>query len=140
MKNQRLKQFAAGFLVVLSLFVSSVAACGCSHHQEKAETAQPSCHQHSAENQSGEMNPSPENSATFDANDNCVCAQSAPRVFAKSEIVKIEKQAAAISPRITVSVALTASISAVVTSYYSKPLYLSDSFYNIKSPRAPPIL
>lgn len=135
MKNQRLKQFAASFLVVLSLFVSSVAACSCSHHQEKVETdAAPSCHQHSAENLSAET------SATFDATDDCVCAQSAPRVFAKSEVVKIEKQAAVISSGIKVSVTLTASISAVKTSDYSKPLYLCDSFYNIKSPRAPPVL
>lgn len=140
MKNQRLKQFAASFLVVLSLLVSSVAACSCSHHQEKVETAAPSCHQHSAENQSGEMHQSTETSATFDANDDCVCAQSAPRIFAKSEVVKIQKQAATVSPYITISVELTARIDAVETSDYSKPFYLCDSFYNIKSPRAPPVL
>lgn len=140
MKNQRLKQFAASLLVVLSLFAVSFAACNYSHHQEKAETAASSCHEHSAENQSGEMKMSPETSATFSANDVCVCAQSAPRAFAKSEIVKIEKQAAAISPNVTVSVEPAARIFAVKAPDFVKPFYLSDSFYNIKSPRAPPIL
>lgn len=123
-------------MVVLSLFVSSIAACGCSHHQERAETAAPSCHRHS-----GEMNQSAETSATIDSDENCVCVQSAPRVLAKSGIVKIEKQAAAtVSPNVAVLIELTVQVTTVKTSDYSKPFYLSDSFYNIKSPRAPPVL
>lgn len=77
--------------------------------------------------------------AAFDTTDECVCIQAAPRVFAKSEIVKIEKQAAAISPNIAISINLTATIVPVEIVEFVKPFYLSDSFYNIKSPRAPPI-
>lgn len=138
MKNKKLGKFAAILLAVLSLLTSSVAACACSHHQSEVETAAPSCHEHSA--QSSEMPMSPEYAATFDAADECVCIKSAPRVFAKSEIVKIEKQAAAISPNVFVSVKLNAPIVKAETAYFIKPSYLSDSFYNLKSPRAPPVL
>jgi hypothetical protein len=141
MKNQRLKQFAASLLVVLSLFVSSVAACCCSHHQEeKVETDAPPCHQHSSENHSGETNRSAGILAKLDANGDCICIQTAPRVLAKSEVVKIEKQAATVSPGVTISVELTARITTSETSDFVKSFHLSDSFYNIKSPRAPPIL
>ena len=139
MKNQRTKQAILSLLIVLSLFASSVAACSCSHHQEKAEADTPSCHQHSMENHSDAMPMSAENFSAFDADDNCVCMQSAPRVFAKSEVVKIKKQTAAILPNIVVSIKLTEPIVVVENFDFAKPFYLSDSFYNLKSPRAPPI-
>ncbi len=87
---------------------------------------------------SDEMPMSAENSTMFESNEACVCAQAAPRVFDKSPNVKIEKQATAILPRIVVSIELVAVAATVETVSYKKPFYLSDSFYNIKSPRAPP--
>lgn len=140
MNSLKIKQFALGFCVVLSLFASSFAACACAHHQEKVETNNASCHQDSMNEHSGEMPMSPIDSAAFEPTDNCVCVQTAPRQFAKSEIVKIEKQAATIAPPVSISTQPIAIISTVEVVHFTKPFYLSDSFYNIKSPRAPPIL
>ncbi len=138
MNSSKLKQFALGLCVVLSLFASSVAACGCSHHRENAKADAPSCHQDSAHQ---EMPMSPLNSAAFEQTDCCVCVQAAPRAYAKSEIVKIEKQAiAAIAPRVSVSTQTIAVVPTIESVYFPKPLYLSDPFYKIKSPRAPPRL
>ncbi len=140
MNSLKLKQFALGLCIVLSLFASSVAACGCSHHQEKVETDALSCHQQRAETHSEEMPMPPETAnVNFSADDICVCSQSAPRVFAKSEIVKIEKQAKADLPKLIVAAGLVATVLTAENYYFSKPFYLSDSSYNIKSPRAPPV-
>ena len=82
--------------------------------------------------------PSANDSETFSANDSCVCVKSAPRVFDKSPHVKIAKLTAAILPRIVVSTESMTAAATVENVVYVKPFYLSDSFYNIKSPRAPP--
>jgi hypothetical protein len=87
MKSHRLKQYSFSLLAVLSLFASSVSACCCAHHQEKAETEVPSCHQQTnetkAENHHG--NASAEVNQTDVLNTGCECfRQSAPNVYAKS--------------------------------------------------------
>lgn len=128
------KQIAVGFLIVLSLFVSAVAACVCSHHAEKAETQISSCHEHSATTQATN---SLEKGSQLDSNDECFCVQPAPRVFSKSETIKFEKQAA-VSPLSPVEIKTVSQIVADASVYFEKPFYLSDSFYNLKSPRAPP--
>lgn len=84
----------------------------------------------------------PETSAAdnFCANDVCVCLKTAPRVFDKAQIVKIEKQAVAVLPNVIILFDSNAPTVAVETIDFVKPFYLSDSFYNLKSPRAPPVL
>jgi hypothetical protein len=147
MKNAKLKQFALSLLALLSLFVSASAACACTHHQAKQETDSPaaastSCHEHSEETQTGENGGntvSPETSETRAFAGGCVCFQSAPKVFAKSETVKFEKRAAAIAaltPPELVPVLQTAPVKID----FNQPFYLSDSFYNLSPGRAPPVL
>ena len=132
--KKRTKQIAVGLFVILSLFVSSVSACVCSHHAEKIETESVSCHEHaepqpeSAE-KGTKLNPSAE----------CGCILPAPRVFSKSETIKIEKQAAAL-PFSMPEIKLISAVLPAENHYFEKPFYLSDSFYNLKSPRAPPAL
>src|SRR5215203_2889232 len=131
------KHFAIGFLIVLSLFVSSVSARACSHHASKAAAVQTeSCHGHSAKKQSREVDSTRE-LRQFDAGSECFCAESAPRLFSKSETIKIEKQTAAL-PFLRVEIETVSTAISVVNVYFEKPFYLSDSFYNLKSPRAPP--
>lgn len=125
------KQIAVGLLIVLSLFVSSVAACVCSHHTEKAETEVSSCHGNSETT-------SVEKVSELDSNDECFCIQPAPRVFSKSEKIKFEKQAAVL-PVSHTEIQTISPIAADASVYFEKPFYLSDSFYNLKSPRAPPV-
>jgi hypothetical protein len=131
---KKTRQMAVGFLIVASLFVSSVSACICSHHAEKAEVQAASCHEHSEAKQE---TPQVEQIEKFDSGEDCGCAAPAPRVFSKSEKLKIEKQLAAVSFA-PLEIKTPATNSAVLSVYFEKPFYLSDSFYNLKSPRAPP--
>ena len=134
---KKTKQIAVGFLVILSLFASSVAACVCSHHAEKAETVAASCHQHSEAKPETDSFENVETARKFNASDECGCASPAPRVFSKSETIKIEKQAAAL-PFSPVEIKAVSTVLSAGNVYFEKPFYLSDSFYNLKSPRAPP--
>ncbi|MEP6900788.1 MAG: hypothetical protein ABJA66_03500 [Actinomycetota bacterium] len=139
MNKQRWRQFSASFLIVLSLFVSSVSACVCSHHHtEKVEIKTSSCHEHSGNKQNQNANSS-ETLETFDSDDKCCCVESAPKIFSKSETIKIEKQTAVL-PFSRVEIKAVSRVVSVERIYFEKPFYLSDSFYNIKSPRAPPRL
>jgi len=139
MKSLKLKQFAISLLAILSLFVSAVLACTCSHHHSKHETETPSCHEHPAKTVKARDAGTTETTETSISEAGCVCFQTAPKVFAKSETVKVKKHAAAISnlaPPIVVSAPQIVS----VRIDFTKPFYLSDSFYNISPGRAPPVL
>lgn len=141
MKNWRLKQMTASFLVVLSLFVSSVSACGCSRHQESTEADSPSCHEHSqkekVENNDGAN--SAETIQTVISETECCCVSPAPKALAKSETVKIEKQSLAILPTTPIKIAFVQKI-VLVESEFTTPFYLTDSFHNLTPGRAPPVL
>ena len=140
MKSVRLKQFAVSLLAILSLFASSVSACACSHHQEKQETETASCHEHSAETKPEQIldDNSSEIVKANVSEAGCVCFQTAPKVVVKSENVKVEKHAATIPSVLPVEIVFVVqTVSARI--YFSKPLYLSDSFYNLSPGRAPPV-
>lgn len=141
MKNERLKQFALSFTVVLSLFASSFAAvCTCSSHEQDAaesshcqqEVKEVSAHRHSHENSVETV------SASFSETDDCCCVQSAPRAFAKTESVKIEKQTAAVSHVAPVEFKSISQRASIKTVAFAAPFYLSDSFHNLTPGRAPP--
>ena len=151
MKNQRLKQFTASLLVVLSLFVSSVSACACSSALKtkdsccqpplsiKAEQQSPQ-HLHEAPDAARHEENLPENiSISFSANE-CCGASLSPRLFAKTESVKIEKQKLSDSP---ISPIESTSVSRVVATKSINsvtPFYLSVFFQNLTPGRAPPRL
>lgn len=136
MDMKRTKKIAACFLIILSLFVSSVAVCVCSHHAESRETGSVSCHEH--EQAKAETVSAATNNAGLDSGDECGCISPAPRAFSKSETLKIEKQAAALSAP-TPELKPLAAVLRAENHYFEKPFYLSDSFSNLKSPRAPPV-
>jgi cytoskeletal protein RodZ len=145
-RTQALKQFVLILCCVLSLLASSVSACICSHHQQQTETEAPSCHSHTAENVAAEQtndadSPAKTIIASASDADACCCVQPAPKVAAQSETVKPEKQAAALT---TTAAAPRADVFIVriipVENRLPKPLYLTDSFYNLSPGRAPPRL
>ena len=131
-------QISVSFLLVLSFFISSAAACICSHHLDNVEVAAPSCHEHSESKPHHETS-FDENTPQLDTDEDCCCIQSAPRAFSKSETLKIEKQAAVV-PSTRIEIKAVSTFVPAENTYFEKPFYLSDSFYNIKSPRAPPRL
>lgn len=160
MKNRRIKQFAVSFLVILSLAVSSVSAvCTCNSHDsnERSEHCQPNAKNHSPETKSDEHShasgqhshevssehhhaesPETTNSTQSLSEAECCCVQSTPKVFAKNETVKIEKQAAVLTRFAPLEIAFV-SKTIRVESEFTAPLYLTDSFYNLSPGRAPPV-
>ena len=144
MKNRRLKEIGLSFSVILSLLISSITACACLHHQEANLAPQPSCHEHSEMPMTMEM-PAESNQAdagqpVFSSNPNCSCVKPAPKAFSKSDFLKIEKQTAEITPIISFQAVLLQVVVAGNAANFAQPFQLSDSSYNIKSPRAPPCL
>ena len=136
MKSVKFNQFVLSLLVVLSLFVSSVAACACSHHLEKSAAEPPSCHEHSA---TAATEKKSETAQTTVSTTDCVCFQTAPKIIVKTENLKVDKHIAAISAVKPNEIAFIGqTISARID--FSKPLFLSDSFYNLSPGRAPPVL
>ena len=143
--TRKFEKIAASILIVFSLFVSSVAACCCDHHEEKAEIETASCHAQTAEAKTEtkaanhhEITDSNDAAQFIAINAKCECsAFSAPKVYAKNENVKVEKQALT-SETIKLPEAEFAASIIAFESDFAAPFYLSDSFYNISPGRAPP--
>lgn len=131
------KQFIVCILVILSLFASSAAACICSHHEEKVDTSVSSCHQHSEHNRTEQKHNSSAESVNSEIE--CCCFEVVSKINAKPGTIKFEKLVRAASGLEPVKIALVSRIAAPKISF-SKPLYLSDSFYNLAPGRAPPVL
>ena len=144
MKSVRLKQFGLALSLLVSLFVSSISACTCSHHPEKVETNASSCHEHSeaaeTEQTKHHSSDSKESAQSVVPADECCCIEPAPKVYAKSETVKIEKQSAAISQTLLPEIALAPKLILIKTVNFETPFYLTDSFYNLSPGRDPPVL
>lgn len=134
MKHTRLAQLGIAFCLALSLLASAVSACACLHHQQNKAAAQHSCHQDASENADAET--SSQNIIAISGVD-CSCFEVIPKLSAKSENPKLKKHAAANSsePPVEISCVL---LTAAASSAFAKPLYLSDSFYNISPSRGPP--
>lgn len=144
MRETRLKQYAASVLVVLSLLVSLTAACCCPHHEEKPEIEIASCHSQSDETKakknqaSNSVETNSQINQTGELNVPCECSiEAAPKVFAKNENVKIEKQSVTVA---AVKLPEAEYSSSIVSfeSVFAPPFFLSDSFYNLSPGRAPP--
>lgn len=148
MKLIDFKQLTLSLLAILSLFASTVSACSCSHHQGKAEIqidfSASSCHEHHPTKSETDDEAAAENfeNASF-SSESCVCYQTAPKVFAKAETIKVEKNSsiAAVTSALwkqNENVLIAIFIAPKID--FIKPFYLSDCFYNLSFGRAPPIL
>jgi hypothetical protein len=147
-KRLKIKQFGLSLGLMLSLFVSAFSACICEHHQAKAATTADaaSCHSHTpetGEEQTSGVVAAEDSTQTLNptiSGGNCCCVQPAtPKVFAKSETVKSEKHTAAL-PAINPTPIVFAARIYSLENDLPKPLYLTDSFYNLTPGRAPPRL
>lgn len=141
MKSVRLKQFGVALCLLVSLFVSSVSACTCSHHPEKVEPKVSSCHQHSetATTEQHHNSDSKEKAQSLVPQDGCCCIEPTPRVIAKAENIRIEKQKLAALSFLPVEIAFAPQLNSV-KSEFTRKFYLTDSFYNLTPGRAPPSL
>lgn len=91
MSISRAKKYLVSLLAVMSLFVSAVSACACTHHIEPKK-AELSCHSASHE-MPAETNAS-EPSNSFDTDCNCLVRTPVPAIVAKTDDKRpgIEKQ------------------------------------------------
>ena len=141
MNTQRLKQFGASILIVLSLFVSSFAACGC-HSHPAAENHAASCHEMSgmADNAPVSDSAAAEKHLT-NINSKCCCFAkiSQPSALTNAEKIKTQ-QIAALPPVVVVRTVL-----ANKTEIFRANFYFENHFYNsnylerLTPPRAPPV-
>jgi hypothetical protein len=137
-KIGRYRRHAAGLLAVLSLLVASVSACACTHHHpvEKVEAEEvSSCHKpvHN------EKQSQPELMDAADAFCKCVL-KTGPRVYAKHENLKIEKQALAASAEDLRPDLVPVTVAAATSNFYSSEIHIAPHYYNYSPGRAPPRL
>lgn len=100
MNRFRIKHLSVSILVTLSLFVSAVSACACSHHQLQEAAEKISCHSSSHDT------PKPDGSvaANFDAFESgcsCFARTQSPAVISKSVDKRYKSQLDAIGSNFT---------------------------------------
>lgn len=124
----------AGILAALSLCVSSVAACACSHHHTKpVETEVPACHRQEHQPDRAAISESVEASCL------CFLQAQAPKAFVKTENKNGKQTIASTPARPEIELILTGStvISGVG---FPAEILVSKPFYNLTPGRAPPRL
>jgi hypothetical protein len=149
MQMRKLKQFGLVLSCIVSLFASSFAMCVCSHHGENSETqAAANSHHHGEEgneqashHHTDKTVGGDESGGVFFSEPECQCIQRATlKTIAKSETVKIKKHLAELSISTPAALLPVVWQDNSVELIFTKPLYLSDSFYNLTPGRAPPRL
>lgn len=131
--TSRIRQLLIGILAVLSLSVSSVAACACSHHGTDPEP-QKTCH-----------SPAPKKhenhgslATTPSYNESCICIQPAIKLSAKAEGFKLKKQVSAFSNGLELTRARFYSVGAATDPAYPVAIQATQ-FASSTSSRGPPV-
>lgn len=152
--NKKINRLAVSVAVVLCLLVSSVSACCCDHSTVKAETEIPSCHaqnEHPAEvtnnsaaidDSAGKRAEKEDEKTDFGKKINAPCEclfEYAPKATAKAENVKKTQKHQAIYVARPEAIRGFVHVRAPSAQRFDFQVFQCfDSFYNIKSPRAPP--
>lgn len=143
-KIGRSRQVLAAILAMLSLCVSSVAACACAHHHPepvKVNSEQSSCHGQAHQDNTSPPPAPAEAGTAVHIDTSCECfAQASPKVSIKNENLKIGKQAAAQAAADLETVLVPAGAVHVSAGFYSPEIFVPDPYYNLTLGRAPPRL
>ena len=139
MATFRIKQIGLTLCLMASLLVGSVSACTCVHHEADAQPQVPLCHQHSAGAEIEDHRDSAVENTSFcvAADDDCICAEGAQKIAAKSESTNLERHGAIAVVELFSTVA-SAKTHRAVRLGFVKPNYRSDPFYNLSFSRGPP--
>lgn len=129
----RIRQLLFGILAVLSLSVSSVAACACSHH---VQDRQPERSCHAAGPQKHHGSGTAQTAPSFE--ESCVCLQKALKLSVKSEGFKLKKHPSVFAGGVELIKARFHSEVASLTSDHSFLLW-EASFIGSVSSRGPPV-
>ena len=128
----RIQRYAIGILAVLSLFVSSVSACACSHHAAEVQPEQ-SCHSTSGHHNKPKTAPTGHH-----VSESCVCILSANKLSVKAEGFKLKKNQTASVAETGVESARFYSAAPANSTTVDQRSY-SSSFYNSAAARGPPL-
>jgi hypothetical protein len=144
MKSKKLRQITASIFVLMSLCVSSIAACACAHHHAETgqvETEQSSCHGSGDHVETAPQAAPAEADTKNGIDSSCECfMQAAPRVSIKNENLKVAKQAIAQTAIDSERVLVQTGPYYISAGFYSTELFVSDPYYNLTPGRAPPRL
>ena len=133
-KIWRTRQVLAAILAALSVGVSSVAACACTHqHNKPVEAEVPACHRQTDQPDKAAISESAEASCQ------CVLQALAPKAFVKNEN-KNGKQAIASTPAGPVAEFVVTGSPDMSGAFFSTEILVSTTFYNLTPGRAPPRL
>jgi hypothetical protein len=131
-----IKQIGLSLCLMASLFVGAASACTCSHHEAEVKPSVPSCHQ--LAEMAEVSGPQFENTAYYLVpDDDCVCVETAQKLVAKSEAIKLKKCVARGSVEIRIATLLAGTFQ-TASGEFVKLTYLSDSFYSLSLSRGPP--
>jgi hypothetical protein len=141
-KIRRSRQVLAAILAVLSLCVSSAAACACAHHHPengKVNSEQSSCHGQAHQDDTSPQ-AAPADAETRNGIDtSCECfMQAGPRVSIKNENPKVGKPVIAQAVTDPETILVQAGPAYVSSGFYSPEIFVSDPHYNLTPGRAPP--
>ena len=89
---KRIQQISIGILAALSLFVSSISACACSHHEQGPEPETKSCHGTAV---TPDKDSVVQHAGGSSVEENCFCIQQAAKLSVKAETFKFKKQVSA---------------------------------------------
>ena len=85
MKLVRAKHLFVTVTAILSLFVSAVSACACSHHEPAKSVVESSCHGPSHENPDRQVVETPAKSSHVESDCNCFVKTPVPGIVAKTD-------------------------------------------------------
>jgi len=140
MTFKQAKLFSASFLAIMAMFVSSVSACACGHHEQSVEDAS-SCHVRS---HSGHSETTQTTEAKTRIDEGCTCSVTmlSPCVLAKSGKKKAADQRpiAALPVRAAVVSPVLGMVGVQPQATIADPNHYLSALAISTTPRAPPRL
>ena len=130
---------AAGLLSLISMMVSSVAACACSHHSGpdlKSESKE-SCHTHSEQASEQEQTHAGYQNGPAVSSTMCSCPQVSPRLVFKQDQKQLQISVAAVR-RSLPDIALVDGIDEPVVDNFDPPSFTQSFLRDSIADRAPP--
>jgi len=132
-QTKKIQRLVISLAAILSLSVSSIAACMCSHHEPEQKAPKHSCH--------GPAMPEVRDNAELENrpsfNETCVCIPPATKGSVKSEGFKLKKQPASLA-NVSDPTSIRFHAQTVVIEFGFAPVFRDTRAHRFRSPRGPP--
>ena len=135
---RRIRQILIGILAVMSMSVTSIAACACTHHGQKAEPETKSCHS-APSGDAGHHKAEPNEEQLYGTaiDESCVCMSPAVDSSVKAETFKFKMQPTSPPSKIDIELpALRSSLTPSRSIRFSE--FRPQHFDRATSTRGPP--